>query len=127
MVLWGRFDVHMVCRVLRCTRTTLKLAASFFHIQCTLYEDEVLENSHQRNPLKGHSSFVESEKLGELMCSNYPELVQFEPHRTNTLLSPTSISRCVGWFCCWFVGSMRRKPGKDRACSKIHVSIAQWN
>ena len=87
----------------------------------------MLENSHQRNPLKGHSSFVESEKLGELMCSNYLELVHFEPHRTNTLLSPTSISRCVGWLCCWFVGSMRIKPGKERACSKIHVSIAQWN
>ena len=37
------------------------------------------------------------------------------------------VVRCVGWFCCWFVGSMRIKPGKDRACSKIHVSIAQWN
>ena len=32
-------------------------------------EDEALENSHQRNPLKGHSSFVDSEKLGELIAA----------------------------------------------------------
>ena len=91
-------------------------------------EDEVLENSHQRNPLKGHSSFVESEKLGELIAALHFLLVSKFLRKVFKGKSPAVkaevrgllVDKILGAFLCTLSADLSKVP------ASLEVSVTDF-